>query len=190
MTPALDIAEAFVASTRPLHETEVARFTATGIPTAALYDPDPIRAARVVIDGDRLIFPGELREPMDLSGVFVVPVRDEGGAVIDMAGWRPADGALATWCGTAWCLGEDWLAKPFYALRADGALNVFTTPLSWLCASRRGIVIIDHRAAARHLLWRGPLLAEDFAHGLVLRKKLTIAPPVVLIPSNNERIAA
>lgn len=161
------------------------------VSAVALHDPDPIRAARAVIDQGRIVFPNEMRVPEGLSGIFVVPVRDEGGSVVDIAGWRPSDGTLATWLGTAWCIGEDWLAEPYYVLRDDGALSVFATPMSWLRADRRGVVIIDYRAAARHLQSLGtPLLAEDFTHGLALRKRLTIAPPVVLIPSIDDKVAA
>lgn len=60
----------------------------------------------------------------------------------DFVFWRPADGAVATAYGRSFALGEENIYNPgTYAL--DGWLEVFPTPLGWLQANRRGIVIVD-----------------------------------------------
>jgi hypothetical protein len=80
--------------------------------------------------------------------VFRAEDRDE---VIDLIGWQPHTGALASWRGQAFCLGDiDDIFNP--ATYFDGgALRVHATPLDWLLANRDGIVIVQPDLAPAYL---------------------------------------
>lgn len=170
-----DLLDALNIYTRPLRETEIVRFTAAGVPAAALTDPDPVRAARVLIEGRRFHFPDELRTPDGLTGTFIMPVFDEAGGVCDLAAWVPATGATATWLGVAWALGQHEFPYPISVLRPDGAVHVFRDPIAWLRADRRGIVIVDPAQARWRLLRDGaPLIAQSLEHARVLKQIVSI----------------
>jgi hypothetical protein len=63
-------------------------------------------------------------------------------------------GALASWLGQAFCLGDlDDVFNPATYF-ADGALHVHETPLQWLVAERRGIVIVRRDLAHAYLKGR------------------------------------
>jgi len=60
----------------------------------------------------------------------------------DAVFWNPLDGALATYNGRAFALGEDAVTNPgTYAF--DNRLDLYPDPLSWLRAGRDGCVILD-----------------------------------------------
>ena len=67
---------------------------------------------------------------------------EDRGEVIDLIAWQPRTGALASWRGQAFCLGDvDDILNPANYFAGD-ALRVHATPLDWLLAHRDGIVIV------------------------------------------------
>lgn len=62
--------------------------------------------------------------------------------VEDCIFWQPRSGALATWNGRAFALGED-LITAASTCSFGGNLNVLENPLDWLLWDRDGIVILN-----------------------------------------------
>ncbi|WP_026619408.1 hypothetical protein M728_001110 [Ensifer sp. WSM1721] len=56
--------------------------------------------------------------------------------------WQPRSGAMATWNGRGFAVGED-LISAASTCSFDGNLNVFANPLDWLRWDRDGIVIVN-----------------------------------------------
>lgn len=68
----------------------------------------------------------------------------------DVVFWQPRRGAIATYAGRAFALGEAAIDNPgTYAF--DCALNIFDDPLEWLRAKRDGIVVLDWKRAFERL---------------------------------------
>ena len=175
---------------RAMRQSDINNLLARNITPMAQTMPDMMIAAQVHLHAPgRFCLPQDMRVPAELTGVFLFLCRDEAGDAIDVASWRPSDGAVATMHGVAWCIGEDLLCEPYHVLREDMALAVFRSPLSWLQAERCGICILDYRRASYALRDHYPVLAEDFAHATDLDKALTIRPRI-LLPSIDDRIAA
>jgi hypothetical protein len=62
----------------------------------------------------------------------------------DIVFWSQTAGALATWCGRSFALGEDVIGEPgTYSF--DCALNILADPADWLRARRDGIVVLPDR---------------------------------------------
>jgi hypothetical protein len=111
-------------------------------------------------------------------------VKDSGGAPLDIVAWKPSTGRIGSWLGYAWGLGEGTIYKP--RLESE-ALPVWRSPLGWLRAGRRGVVLLKPQLAAPFLRDAEPLLAEDVEHGTELEKQLTIAPPRIMVPDPSAR---
>jgi hypothetical protein len=68
-------------------------------------------------------------------------------------------------------------------------LLVHASPLEWLRAGCRGVVIL-HEHGARSLLYRAqPLVVATVTHGRDLRRAMEVKPPRILV-SRNWRPAA
>lgn len=170
---------------RPMRQSEIDRFVATGVPAQALVVPDMLLPARVVFhdEANRFSFADETRDASELTGAFILPVRDEAGDVADIVAWQPASGRTATWQACAWALGQGEFPAPLHVLHDDGAAHVFRNVMDWLRADRRGLVILDYGLAR----WRFaeaavPLIADDLAHARDLKHALAIKPVPILLP--------
>lgn len=123
----------------------------------------------------RVTFEGKERFVQNSKGtdVFILVV-EENTEIIDLLAWELRSGRLATFRGHAFALGQDQiLSAGTYAL--GGKLRVHRSPLSWLRAERRGIVILKPRET---YAWLGQVLgieAEDSAHARELED--LIKPP-------------
>lgn len=110
-----------------------------GVPMAAIVRPEPMRLCH----GFRA---ADARLEIDVNGplwfAFIEPE--------DVVFWEPRTGALATWNGRAFALGESMIANAT-TYSFDFALNVFASPLDWLRAGRDGIVVVDWERAFDHL---------------------------------------
>lgn len=116
-----------------------------------------------------------------IDGAFTFPARRGiDGEIEDVVAWHPGKGLLATWLGRVSMLGEDELE----AWEGPGEpLAVHRSPLGYLRAGWRGVVVIHEAPARRALLECGrPLLAEDLAHGDRLEAMLARALPRILVP--------
>jgi len=110
-----------------------------GVPIATLIELTPIRLAIGKRADD-----GRFDESPDGSPWLVFPEEE------DVVYWQPRTGALATWNGRAFALGDDAIGNPgTYSF--DCHLNLFADPLDWLRAKRDGIVVLDWSRAYSRL---------------------------------------
>ena len=114
---------------------------------------------------------------------YVFAILDHG--VVDLAAWSPKDDRLATRLGHGGALGQGQLGID--GVGADHPLPVWRSPLDWLRAGRRGVVIADPAVTA-HLFAGAILQAEDRAHAAEVSDALRLPPPTVVFQTR--RIAA
>jgi len=140
-----------------------------------------LRQAIVFRRGPRFEFVRNLRgDPVEPVAAYTLLARDVGGAPIDVVGWHPRSGRLATWLGRIGLLGIDY---PCPATKAD-PLCVFSKPTEWLAAGRRGVVVVDERLARAELLEAGTIQATDIEHGTKLKAMLErVTLPGIVVPA-------
>lgn len=167
-------------------------FERHGVTGEQLARPDPLLpVVGDFYDKGGFAFADELRDDRDTLLAFAVVVRDESGEPCDIAVWHPQTNRVAAWRGTAWALGQGEFPHPLSVLRADRAVTVFASPMQWLAADRRGLVVVDWQRARRPLLdGGGPYVAEDFALARRVRSVLTPPTPRVLTSSSILKVAA
>jgi hypothetical protein len=119
------------------------------------------------------------------TGAMIFIINDHTGGVIDLAAWAPPQ-PPALWMARGSMLG----AENLFGFRMREALEIHPTPLEWLRAGCRGVVIINPQKSADLLRRAEPLQASSFAHGRTLRKLLEVRPPRILVPSPTSRRAA
>jgi hypothetical protein len=94
--------------------------------------------------------------------IFRATDRDE---VIDLVAWSPRTDQLGSFLGLAFCLGDQDQVHNSASWFAGGGLNIYKSPLEWLRANRRGIVIVDPRQTHAMLRHVPRLLVDNIAHG-------------------------
>jgi hypothetical protein len=109
---------------------------------------------------------------------FVFVARDEFGDACDLVAWAPSEARVAAWLGRASMLGLESLWAP--RLMHEGALPVCETPLEWLRAERRAVVILDP-TRARWSLYRTNLIVTDVAFGCRVREALRWPAPQIFV---------
>jgi len=162
-----------------LRWSEFERFLNGGTPARALVYPELPGRARVVFFPDRPLF--DFAEDVGGDAVvsaFVFLARDESGDPCDLVAWAPGEARVAAWLGRASMLGLDQLWQP--RLMQEGALPVCETPLEWLRAERRAVVILDP-TRARWSLFRTNLIVSDVAYGCRLREALRWPAPQIFV---------
>jgi hypothetical protein len=102
----------------------------------------------------------------------------DAGEATDLIAWQPRTGQLGSWRSYAWGLGQEEALCP--RITDHDGLHVWRTPLQWLQANRRGVVIFRPRLAADLLADAGPLIAMDMEHG----QELSQVEPAWLRPNN------
>lgn len=120
------------------NERQIAWLLDQKIEVDALADPYPIGATKVRFDGDTF--------DVDLDGVPALTFRaKDHGEVIDLVAWSPRNGAIASWRGVGFCVGDvdDVFNPGTYAL--GSALRIHADPIAWLKADRQGIVIVNSK---------------------------------------------
>jgi hypothetical protein len=166
----------------PLPAEDVDNLIHLGVASETLLKPVPLRIGHVAwADAQTFIFEKHLKLEVELERIVLIPISDCWGEAIDIAGWNLHSGRFGTWRHRAWALGEGSAFAP--RLSEHGALPVWRTPLNWLLAGRKGVVLLQPRLAAAFLCDAGPLLAEDFDHARELKAQLTRSSPRILIPS-------
>jgi hypothetical protein len=133
----------------------------------------------VVLFRDRPLF--DFAEDVGDEGVvpaFVFLARSEFGDVFDLVAWAPGEARVAAWLGRASMLGLDQLWQP--RLMHEGALPVCETPLEWLRAERRAVIILDP-TRARWSLYRTNLIVTDVAFGCRVREALRWPAPQIFV---------
>ncbi len=125
-------------------EAEILWLLQQGFSENALMKPTLILAANVTFLDNRAF---DLKVGGERAFVFVVA---ENGHVLDHVAWDPKRGALASWRGAAFALGQDAIFNPA-SYFDDSALRVHRTPLEWLSAERDGIVIVQPQLTYAYL---------------------------------------
>jgi hypothetical protein len=93
---------------------------------------------------DFVEFTGPVYRPLlGGDGALIVPAFDDG-LIVELVACRVADRHIATRRGAARALGEDWIDL---AVLNRSRLTLFSDPLRWLIAGRRGAVVLDWRQA-------------------------------------------
>ncbi len=175
-----DLLEEFFCCT-PLRQGELDAFADRGVPPLALVQPDVLMRDVVVYDDAGRFEFKRWADGAEGVGAIIIMARSRIGDPMDLVAWTPGDNRLASWFGYAGLLGED--SVPLHE-----TVRVHRSPMSWLQASRRGVVLINPARAARALQDAGPLQAEDLEHAKALKPIVTAVSPTILVPA--ERAAA
>lgn len=146
----------------------------------------PIRRANIAWCGaNHFEFGAKGRSPWiyENEQVFVILVRDAFGHAVDIVAWDPESNRLGTWLGVAYALGQASVLTGHLSV----GLPVHRTPLNYLRAAGKGIVILNASTARSYLIDAGPLIAEDAKH----RRELTTAlaqplPRIVVAPATSK----
>ena len=155
------------------HELADALFS-EGIRAQAVAYPWPVQAARVRFNRD-----GSFDRDPDGEWALTFMVTDHGQA-IDIAA---CSAQFGTWLGRGFALGQEQIhAAHSYAF---GGLRVHRTPLGWLKAERKGIVILQPKLAYAYLAHVAHLEAEDDDHAAELRRIVSPPRPEVRITAEH-----
>ena len=113
----------------------------------------------------------------------IIPALDESGETADLVAWVPDTDVVATYHGAACILGEEAIDRPDAEDEEDeeneDGLRVFPSPLEWLRAGRRGVVILN--ASARWRFAGRKLIVANADFGRRLRAMLRMPPPRVYV---------
>ncbi len=152
-----------------------------GVSDKALW---PIGGATVRFDGTKF----DLDHEGERALTFRAEDRDQ---VIDLIAWQPSTGALASWRGRAFCLGDvDDIFNPATYFNG-GALHVHATPLNWLLADRQGIVIVQPDLAPAYIANCQRIRCSDTAHARQVEQWVEPHKPTVeILVEVEERAAA
>jgi hypothetical protein len=113
--------------------------------------PWPVLADRVVCrDGGSFDFAGNTADDQIVS-VFTLGVLGIGG-LVDVVAWDAANGWTWLWLRRGFALGEQQIFLP---LVDDEPLPIWRSPLDWLRAARKGLVVLRPEVALR--IWSGYL---------------------------------
>jgi hypothetical protein len=156
-----------------------------GLDADALCRPWLISATTVRFDGNTFT--------TDPDGERALTFRaTDRGEVVDLIAWNPRSGKLASWYGTAFCLGDlDDILNPA-SFFAGSALRVHADPLAWLRAGRDGIVIVKPEFTYAYLRGVPRLSFADASFARQVRAWLQPPQPRVkfLVEVPAERVAA
>jgi len=108
---------------------------------------------------------------------FIIPIRDHMNRLVDLAAWDRPTKRLGTWLGIGWALGQSSVLRP----RLSEGLPVHRSPLDWMRAGAKGIVILNAGVARSYLGDAGPLIAEAAKHRRELAVALTQPLPHILV---------
>jgi hypothetical protein len=154
-------------------------FQRQGVDRKILEKVSIYEGAVVWVDAHRFEFAQLCRSCWSGEGesAFVIPIRDREGRLVDLAAWDSPANRVSTWRGLGWALGQETVFVP----RMSEGLPVHRTPLGWLRADCRGIVILDPVVARGYLTDAGPLIAEDPKHRRELTAALAHPLPRILV---------
>lgn len=153
-----------------------------GVRIDALFFAPAVRAAHVRFDHRGRYAPNVLGEL-----ALILPVLGQDG-IQDWCAWAIRSGTTATRLGRGAMLGGELVGRDTGDGVTIAPLTVFTSPLGWLRARRRGIVILDPGSAAFALAGVA-LYALDNQHANDLRRALRVLPAIVRV-RHLERLAA
>jgi hypothetical protein len=128
------------------------------------------------------------RDLMDAIGAVVAVVfaaPDDLGRLLDLAAWEPETGRLALLLGRVAMLGQDSV----YGWRLREPLAMHETVLEWLKANRDGVFVIDPQRASPLLRTVEPLGVKRASFGRVMRERLIIRAPRIVVAENRRTTA-
>lgn len=163
---------------RSLNQNEIDRFGDLGVKAIDLSNPWSMQVDRVAFYGDFFQF----SDDDDVRGLQVITMGVMSlDGLIDVVAWHPSTERLATWTGHGFALGEYKIGD--HVGQGSPGLGVFRSPMSWLCAGCKGIVIVRKTFAHIVLANVSVLIAEDESHGVELRQMLPAggAAPRILV---------
>jgi hypothetical protein len=166
---------------RALRQGEIDRLLKRGVPEEALHFPHPLLAQDVVfLPNGYFEFQRHLQDEVG-EPAFTMIVEGADGP-IDIVAWQPQTNHTALWLKRAFALGEEQLSGPRLD---DEPLRVWRSPMTWLAARRRGLVIVQPKAAFYTLGCLSRIVAEDIDHGIELDTLLTPPKPRtrILVPA-------
>jgi hypothetical protein len=150
-----------------------------GVTIEAMTAPLSILAGHVIYEPSGVYIPNAFGEFSCILPAF------DGEGLVDLVAWSPRSGRIASRLGIVGLLGEGQ-AERAAANLAGVPLPIWRTPLDWLRAGRRGVVMVD-RSCAAHLLGGLPVCAADASLARDLRGLRVPAPRVI---TGNVRMAA
>ncbi len=178
MSPADVMAEH--GNSQNLKQNDIDRFLAAGVPPLALGRPWGIAKDRVCFQHHGLEVHGGFEferhaahDDGSAVSAFIFLGFDEFGEPADLVAWRAP--LIASWQGRIALLGQEAIYQP----RLGSPLIVHSGPLSWLKASRDGVVMVNPRAAEGFLYGAAPLACHSHREARDLRRQLTIPPPQI-----------
>jgi hypothetical protein len=174
---------------RSLSQNEIDRFGDLGIRAIDLSTPWSMQVDRVSFYGDFFQF----ADDGDIRGLQVITMGVMSlDGLIDVMAWHPSTGQQAMWTGHGFALSEYKIGD--HVGPGSAGLAVFRTPMSWLCAGCKGIVIVRKTLAHSALANVPVLIAEDESHRLELLQMFTAggAAPSILAraPRTKPEVAA
>jgi hypothetical protein len=139
-----------------------------GVSDAALW---PISGATVRFD--RSTF------DLDESGERALTFRaTDCGEAIDLVAWQPTTSKIGLWRSVGFCLGDqDQIFNPATYFGA-GCLQVHANPLEWLRSGRQGIMIVTPKLTRAYLGGVSRLMFADVGHKRLVRRWMTMKPPL------------
>jgi hypothetical protein len=150
---------------RNLNQAELDRFGVLGINALSLFNPWSTQIDRVLFNGEYFEFADEGDDRGEQ--VLTMGVISDNG-LVDVVAWHPSSGRLAVWLGLGFALSEYRIND--HVDPDSAGLAVFRSPMGWLRADCRGIVIVRKTFAHIVLASVNLLLAEDESHRVELRK--------------------
>jgi hypothetical protein len=174
---------------RSLSQNEIDRFGDLGIKAIDLSNPWSMQVDLVAFYGDFFQF----ADDDDTRGLQVITMGVMSlDGLIDVMAWHPSTERQAMWTGHGFALSEYKIGD--HVGPGSAGLAVFRSPMSWLCAGCKGIVIVRKTLAHSALANVPVLIAEDESHGVELRQIFTAggAAPSILVraPSTMPEVAA
>ncbi len=140
-----------------------------GIEALSLFKPWSTQVDPVLFHGEFFQFADEDDDRGEQ--VFTMGVISIGG-LNDVVAWHPASGRLATWLGLGYALGEYQIAD--HLDDDTTGLAVYRSPIDWLRADGRGIVIVRNSATPDVLGLVKLLVAQDEYHRAELQKMFPV----------------
>jgi hypothetical protein len=146
-------------------------------------EPWPLRSADVVFDD---LYGFDFRRDGEPAIIFKAENR---GDEPDLIAWETSTGKLASWHGNTFCLGDlDQIDNPATYFMG-GALGIHASPLEWLRAQRKGIVILRKEFAYAHLRFCPRIVCDDLTQAEKIERWLRAPEPTaeILIEDKAER---
>ena len=155
------------------------------IDAEAMGNPWPIRIANVEWLDNAFDFSDE-------GDPTIIFRAEDHGDVTDLCGWSPRSHKLASWQGSAFCIGDLDQAFNPATYYADGALRIHRSPLEWLVANREGIVIVREELTYANLRHCPRLAFSDAVHAKRVRRWMEPPKPQAsfLVEAQAARAAA